>query len=286
MYPLFISDIDEVVNIPSLPEVNRIGISHVKSTVEPLVARGLTSVLLFGVPETINKDEIGSAADSPKNPVISAIHLLKQEFPDLLIACDVCLCAYTSHGHCVLSMSVLDYSDVVTGCHIVAPSDMMDGRVGAIKQSLRAAGLQSRVSVLSYSSKFASNFYGPFRDAAKSAPKFGDRRSYQLPPGSSGLAHRATERDVAEGADMLMVKPGMAYLDILRDLKKEFPHHLMFVYQVSGEYAMLYHAAQNKVFDLKAIVMESMTSFKRAGANVIITYYAPKILEWISEPKS
>jgi porphobilinogen synthase len=166
------------------------------------------------------------------------------------------------------------------GAHVVAPSDMMDNRIGAIKRTLIENGMENLCSVLSYSAKFASSFYGPFRDAAKSAPSFGDRRAYQLPSGSRGLAIRAARRDVDEGADMLMVKPGMSYLDIVRDIKNEFPEYPMFVYQVSGEYAMLLHGAKAGAFDLKNVLKEVLTSMRRAGADCIITYFVPTLLEW------
>jgi porphobilinogen synthase len=168
------------------------------------------------------------------------------------------------------------------GAHVIAPSDMMDNRIKAIKDGLASAGYGNRVAVMSYSAKFASSFYGPFRDAAKSAPTFGDRKCYQLPPSSRGLAHRAISRDVQEGADILMVKPGMPYLDIVRDAKEKYSEYPIAVYQVSGEYAMLWHGSAAGAFDLKAILMESIQSMKRAGADVIISYYTPRLLEWCS----
>ena len=161
---------------------------------------------------------------------------------------------------------------------------MMDGRIAAIKNKLRQHNLEGKVSVLSYSSKFASNFYGPFREAAHSAPQFGDRKRYQLPPGSSGLAIRAADRDVAEGADMLMVKPGLAYLDIVREVKNKHPHHPLFIYQVSGEYAMLEHASNTGAFDRKLVIYEVLTSMRRAGGDVIISYFTPLILKWMANP--
>ena len=169
------------------------------------------------------------------------------------------------------------------GCQIIAPSDMMDGRVGAIKQTLAENGLGNTVTVMSYSAKFASSFYGPFRDAAKSAPAFGDRKCYQLPPGSTGLAERAVDRDVREGADILMVKPGLAYLDVVKMVKSKYPSHPLAIYQVSGEYAMLYHGAQAGAFNLKTTLLEVLTSMRRAGADIIITYYTPSLLDWLKE---
>ncbi|KAK4314502.1 hypothetical protein Pmani_014207 [Petrolisthes manimaculis] len=298
MYPIFIvDDGDAVQPVSSLPGVNRYGINKLAAMLEALVNNGLSSVLLFGVPSNMPKDANGTSADTPDTPVIQAIKIIRSTYPDLLVACDVCLCAYTSHGHCgilnedgvidnaksIKRLAQLATSYAKAGAQIIAPSDMMDGRVGAIKAALMEAGLSSRVSVLSYAVKFASSFYGPFRDAAKSAPAFGDRRCYQLPPGSSGLAAKAADRDVAEGADMLMVKPGLCYLDIVHKIKDRHPNHPMFIYQVSGEYAMLYHGAQAGALNLKVTLMEVLTSMRRAGADVIISYYTPKVLEWIKE---
>jgi porphobilinogen synthase len=235
--------------------------------------------LLFGVPSSnIVKDNRGSEADNLNGPVIQAIQLFRKEFPSVLVACDVCLCAYTDHGHCgLLTPTGLDNQASIerlaeisltfakAGCQLIAPSDMMDGRIRAIKDILLSNGYGSRVAVMSYSAKFASAFYGPFRDAACSSPSFGDRKCYQLPPGSRGLARRALVRDAQEGADFLMVKPGYPYLDIVRDAKELFPDIPIAIYQVSGEYAMLWHAAQNGVVDLKQGVLESLESGLRAG---------------------
>uniref|UniRef100_A0A1B6GS33 Delta-aminolevulinic acid dehydratase n=1 Tax=Cuerna arida TaxID=1464854 RepID=A0A1B6GS33_9HEMI len=244
-------------------------------------------------------DANATSADVKENPVVQAVPLLRSSFPELIVACDVCLCAYTTHGHCGIlrddgsinnELSIQRISEVAVtyakaGCHVVAPSDMMDGRVLAIKNGLREAQLGSSVSLLSYSIKFASAFYGPFRDAAKSCPAFGDRKAYQLPIGSAGLAARAASRDVQEGADMLMVKPGLAYLDVVRQAKQAHPELPLFVFQVSGEYAMLYHAAKAGCFSLEDGVRETLTSFRRAGADCIITYFAPLILDWLAEGK-
>ncbi|XP_014662248.1 PREDICTED: delta-aminolevulinic acid dehydratase-like isoform X2 [Priapulus caudatus] len=279
----------------ALPGQARYGVEKLESVLKPLVDNGLKAVLLFGVPMALPKDQRGSCADSPNTPTILAIIKLRELFSDLLIACDVCLCAYTNHGHCGIlhedgtinnSASVNRLAEVAlqyakAGCHVVAPSDMMDGRVKAIKDALKAHDLGHRVAVLSYSAKFASSFYGPFRDAAKSAPSFGDRKCYQLPPGSSGLAMRAVARDIEEGADMVMVKPGIAYLDIVRQCKDKHPEMPIAVYQVSGEYAMLHHGSKAGAFDLKTMVLETFTAFRRAGADVIITYFVPQLLqEW------
>ncbi|KAM8872740.1 delta-aminolevulinic acid dehydratase [Synchiropus picturatus] len=298
IYPIFITDsADAVEPISSLPGQARYGVNKLEEMLQPLVQKGLKCVLIFGVPAKLEKDDRGSAADSEETPAILAVRKIRSVFPDLLVACDVCLCPYTSHGHCGIlnedgtlnnEASCLRLAEVAmayaqAGCHIVAPSDMMDGRIAAIKQALRSNGLGNKVSVLSYSAKFASCYYGPFRDAAQSKPAFGDRRCYQLPPGSTGLAIRAVERDVQEGADMLMVKPGLPYLDVLREVKNKFPTHPLAVYNVSGEFAMMWHGAQAGAFDLRSAVMEAMTAFRRAGADMIITYYTPQLLGWLKD---
>uniref|UniRef100_A0A8C8ZYB2 Delta-aminolevulinic acid dehydratase n=1 Tax=Prolemur simus TaxID=1328070 RepID=A0A8C8ZYB2_PROSS len=298
IYPIFVTDVpDDVQPIASLPGVARYGVNRLEEMLRPLVEEGLRCVLVFGVPSRVPKDERGSAADSEESPTIEAIHLLRKTFPSLLVACDVCLCPYTSHGHCGLlsengafrakescqRLAEVALAYAKAGCQVVAPSDMMDGRVGAIKEALMAHGLGNRVSVMSYSAKFASCFYGPFRDAAQSSPAFGDRRCYQLPPGARGLALRAVDRDVREGADMLMVKPGMPYLDIVREVKDKHPELPLAVYHVSGEFAMLWHGAQAGAFDLRAAVLEAITAFRRAGADIIITYYTPQLLQWLKE---
>lgn len=296
MYPVFvIPQEDSAEDIPSMPGISRLGINKLKEHLAPLVQKGLKSILIFGVVSSESKDSIGSYADNEKNPVILALPKLRQWFPSLLIACDVCLCPYTDHGHCgILNEKSIDNAKSTqriaeislayarAGAHIVAPSDMMDNRIKAIKNILIANGFENLVSLLSYSAKFASNFYGPFRDAAKSAPAFGDRRCYQLPPGSKGLAMRAVERDVEEGADMLMVKPGMPYLDVLKATKDAFPNIPLYVYQVSGEFAMLYHAAKSGAFGLNDVLMETMKCFRRAGADCIITYFTPVLLDLIN----
>ncbi|KAJ0037016.1 hypothetical protein NL108_014348, partial [Boleophthalmus pectinirostris] len=226
---------DAIEPIGSLPGQARYGVNRVEELLQPLVQKGLKCVLIFGVPAKVEKDERGSGADSADTPAIIAVRKIRAVFPELLVACDVCLCPYTSHGHCGIlnddgtinnDASCLRLAEVAlayaqAGAHIIAPSDMMDGRVRAIKQFLLANEMGNKVSVLSYSAKFASCYYGPFRDAAQSKPAFGDRRCYQLPPGARGLALRAVERDVREGADMVMVKPGLPYLDIVREVKQK-----------------------------------------------------------------
>ncbi|KAK0179855.1 hypothetical protein PV327_005566 [Microctonus hyperodae] len=300
MYPIFILDSpDAKEEITSMPGIYRYGINQLKQTLQPLVAKGLQSVLLFGIVNDESKDPMGKAADNQNNPIIHAVPLLRKWFPNLVIACDVCLCPYTTHGHCgilkedgtinnnasIIRIAEIAMSYAKAGAHVVAPSDMMDGRIKAIKEALVNEGLSNQVAVLSYAVKFASGFYGPFRNASKSAPKFGDRSCYQLPPGSTGLAARAAARDVSEGADMLMVKPGLAYLDIVRQTKDSFPEYPMFVYQVSGEYAMLHHGAKNGAINLEKVLKEILLSMRRAGADCIITYFTPFILD-ILQPKS
>lgn len=260
----------------------------------PLVELGLKSILLFGVVDQSQKDDTASAADAPGNPVMKALPILRKEFPGIILATDVCLCPYASHGHCGIlredgtldnaastqRIAAIALAYAQQGAHVVAPSDMMDNRIAAIRGALDSHG--SKAAILSYSCKFSSSFYGPFRDAAKSAPAFGDRKCYQLPVGARGLALRAAERDVKEGANYLMVKPGMAYLDILRSVKDIHPHIPLFVYQVSGEYTMLYNLGadgtpdQRKQFEEQ--LMECLLAFRRAGADVIISYFVPLLL--------
>lgn len=298
MYPLFLIEKDDAIEeIPSMPGVSRFGVNQVLEHLRPLVQKGLKTVLLFGVIENLPKNSRGVSADSAENPVIRALPLLREQFPDLVLATDVCLCPYTDHGHCgifnaqnnldndasIQRLAEISLAYALAGAHIIAPSDMMDNRIGAIKAILRKNGIDNRVAVLSYAVKYASNFYGPFRDAARSAPAYGDRKCYQLPVGSRTIAARVAERDVEEGADMLMVKPGMAYLDIVRQTKDLYPNLPLFIYQVSGEYAMLWHGAKNGAFNLNAIVMETLTSMRRAGADVLITYYTPLVLDLIQQ---
>ncbi|XP_043477004.1 delta-aminolevulinic acid dehydratase isoform X2 [Leptopilina heterotoma] len=299
MYPIFLlDDPDAKDSVNSMPGVYRYGINHLKSTLQPLVSKGLRSILLFGVSNKLTKDEKGGNADSDQNPVMQALPLLRKWFPELIIACDVCLCPYTTHGHCgilnengvinndasIQRIAEIALSYAKSGAHIVAPSDMMDGRIGAIKRNLIAANLSNKVSVLSYAVKFSSGFYGPFRDAANSAPQFGDRKCYQLPSGSRGLASRAAARDVEEGADFLMVKPGLAYLDIVKQVKDNHPEYPLFIYQVSGEYAMLLHGANNGAINLESVLLEILLSMRRAGADCIITYFTPMLLDLL-QPK-
>ncbi|BGP40698.1 Aminolevulinate dehydratase [Rhodotorula kratochvilovae] len=312
MYPIFITDEpDAVVEIKSLPGQKRWGINKLRDFLAPLVAKGLRSVILFGVPLHMQKDGRGSPADDPNTPVILATHLIRREFPHVVVACDVCLCEYTDHGHCgelcaldaltpaeqAAEAKVIDNARSVrrmqdvalayarAGAHIVAPSDMMDGRIGAIKQALVDEGFGNRCSVMAYSAKFASNMYGPFREAAGSVPNFGERKCYQLPPNARGLARRAILRDAREGADFLMVKPAMPYLDIMSEARLLAPDLPLACYQVSGEYAMIHAGAQAGVYDLKAMAIESAEGFLRAGCTLILTYFTPDFLDWLDEDR-
>lgn len=268
-------------------------VSHVR----PLVEDGLKSVLVFGVlTNSAKKDAEGSYALNKDAPAVKGISLLREAFPHLLILADVCLCGYTTHGHCGIldhaginnEKSVKQISELAlvyakAGASIVAPSDMIDGRIDGIKRIFKESNggfYLNKVGVMSYSAKFASCFYGPFRDAALSAPEFGDRKCYQLPPGSRGLALRAVKRDLSEGADFVMVKPAGIYLDIIREVK-DLASVPVAAYQVSGEYAMLWHASKSGAFSLRTAVLESLQAIQRAGADIVITYFAPKLIkEW------
>lgn len=294
VWPLFVTDDDRAREpIAAMPGQYRWGVDRLGEALDGPVAAGLRAVLLFGVPGGA-KDGRGSRADSPDSPVVRALAALRRSHPDLLLLADVCLCAYTDHGHCGIltpdgaidnDASIARLAEVAAayaaaGAHVVAPSDMMDNRVAAIRAALRAAGRGS-TAVLSYAAKFASCFYGPFRDAAQSKPAFGDRRAYQLPPAARGLALRAVLRDAEEGADLVMVKPGGPYLDLVRETRDAVRVPVL-AYQVSGEYAMLHHAAAAGAFDLRAAVLESLTGIHRAGAAAVITYFAPQVLEWLT----
>lgn len=297
MLPIFVHNKPNKEPIEALPGVYRHSIESLhdfKASIE----KGLRSVLLFGVPEETDlKDNRGTMADSDGSAVVKAIKFFKLHYPEVMIACDVCLCAYTDHGHCCVmgpdgtidnQKSVERLTQVAkkfadTGCTLIAPSDMMDGRIASMKEMLLINGYGAKVAVMSYSAKFASAFYGPFRSAAGSKPSFGDRKCYQLPVGARGLARRAIIRDRNEGADILMVKPGYPYLDIVRDAKELVPDIPLAIYQVSGEYALLWNGADKGIIDLKDGVMESLVSARRAGATILITYFAPLVLNWINE---
>jgi porphobilinogen synthase len=286
--------------ISSMPGVYHFSLDTLKSEVDDIVALRIPAVLLFGIPET--KDSVGSSGFAEDGIVQEATRLIKSWYPELLVIADTCLCEFTDHGHCGMVHTfehegqvcgdVLNDESLVllvktavsqakAGADIIAPSNMMDGFVQAIRLGLDEAGYQN-VSIMSYSVKYASAFYGPFREAADSAPQFGDRKTYQMDPANAREALREAESDVLEGADMLMVKPALAYMDIIRMLKDQFDLPLV-AYNVSGEYSMVKAAAQQGWINERAIVQEMLTGMKRAGADIIITYFAKDVAGWIAE---
>jgi porphobilinogen synthase len=271
-----------------MPGNAQLSIDQLIREAEDCKRRGIGGVILFGIPET--KDETASGAYDPDGITQRAVRALKREVPGLLVITDVCNCEYTSHGHCgfvhdgdVENDTTLDWlaktavSHAQAGADVIAPSDMMDGRVGAIRPALDRAGF-SNTPILSYAAKYASVFYGPFREAAESAPQFGDRRSYQMDPGNAREALREIELDLDEGADMIMVKPALPYLDVIRAARGTFDVPLG-AYQVSGEFSMIVAAAQNGWLDLDRAILESLTSIRRAGADFILTYFAKRAAE-------
>jgi porphobilinogen synthase len=282
--PLFVCEGEGVRReVPSMPGVYNLSVDEAVIEVEGARAAGVKSVLLFGLPD--QKDDIGSAAYDPEAPVQAAIRAIKRTMPDVLVITDVCLCEYTDHGHCGLVIEgeiandpTVDQlvraaiSHASAGADIVAPSDMMDGRVGAIRRALDGRGFEN-TAILSYAAKYCSAFYGPFRDAAGSAPKFGDRRTHQMDPANVAEALREVALDIEEGADMVMVKPALPYLDVLTRVKERFGYPTA-AYHVSGEYAMLKAAARNGWIDEPRAMLETLTAIRRAGADIIITYYA------------
>jgi porphobilinogen synthase len=282
--PLFVCPGEGVRReISSMPENYQLSIDELVKECAVVHALGIGGVILFGLPET--KDDMASGAYDDNGIVQRAIRAVRKEMPDLLVVTDVCNCEYTSHGHCGyiidgdvdndttlqwLAKSALSHARA--GAHIVAPSDMMDGRVWAIRQALDANGYD-KIPVMSYAAKFASVFYGPFREAAESTPQFGDRRSYQMDPANGREAMREIELDLQEGADIIMVKPALAYLDLIRQARDRFDVPIA-AYQVSGEYAMIVAAARNGWIDQERAMMETLTSITRAGASIILTYFA------------
>jgi len=266
-----------------MPGVFNLSVDEAVKEVQAAKSDGVNSVILFGLPE--HKDDIGSLAYDPEAPVQSAVRAIKREVPGALVMTDVCLCEYTDHGHCgiVIDEEIANdptvdqlvraaVSHAAAGADIVAPSDMMDGRVGAIRHALDERGFEN-VAIMAYAAKYCSAFYGPFRDAAASAPQFGDRRSHQMDPANTAEALREVEQDIAEGADIVMVKPAVAYLDVIARVKDAFNYPTA-AYHVSGEYAMLKAAARNGWIDEPRAMLETLTSIRRAGADIIITYYA------------
>jgi porphobilinogen synthase len=290
--PLFVCAGEKVRReIPSMPGVHNLSVDEIAKEAAAARDIGVRGVILFGLPE--KKDEIGSGAYADKGVVQQAIRAIGKSAPDLVIMADTCLCEYTSHGHCgvvrdgeVVNDESLELlartavSQAEAGADLVAPSAMMDGQVGAIRDALDAAGFE-HVGIMAYAVKYASGFYGPFREAADSAPAFGDRRAYQMDAANEREAMREAELDYAEGADILMVKPATCYLDILKMLREQFDTPLA-AYHVSGEYAMIKAAAQNGWIDEQRVMMETLTSIKRAGADIILTYYAREAIRAIS----
>ena len=293
IYPLFIAeDINEPREVSSMPGIMNWPLESLGREAERIARLGIPAVLLFGIPA--EKDEVGSQAYDSTGIIQQAIRRIKAAVPDLLVLTDVCLCEYTSHGHCgVIHNGVVQndaslellaqmaLSHVEAGADVVAPSDMMDGRVGAIRHALDEQGF-SQTPIMAYSAKFASGFYGPFREAAGSAPQFGDRRSYQMDPANGREALREVALDIAEGADIVMVKPAMAYMDVIREVRNHFDLPIA-AYNVSGEYSMIKAAALNGWIDERRVAMELLTGIRRAGADMIITYFAPDVVRWLQE---
>ncbi|TMD30193.1 MAG: porphobilinogen synthase [Chloroflexi bacterium] len=293
IYPLFIAEgIHEPHEIASMLGIVQWPLEQLGREAERIASLGIPAVLLFGIPS--EKDEVGSQAYNSRGIIQEAIRLLKSVNPELLVITDVCLCEYTSHGHCglihngsvqndtsleLLARMALTHAEA--GADLVAPSDMMDGRVGAIRHVLDEQGF-NQTPIMAYSAKFASAFYGPFREAAGSTPQFGDRRAYQMDPSNVREALREVELDIAEGADIVMVKPAMAYMDVIRQVREHYDLPVA-AYNVSGEFAMIKAAAQNGWIDERRVAMEVLTGIRRAGADMIITYFAPDVAGWLRE---
>ncbi|MGD6795646.1 porphobilinogen synthase [Metabacillus indicus] len=293
IYPIFVVEGEQKRNeVKSMPGVEQISLDYLNAEMQEVSDLGIKSVIVFGVPD--QKDELGTQAYHDHGIVQRAIAQIKENFPELVVIADTCLCQYTDHGHCgivkegkVLNDPTLDLlartavSQARAGADVIAPSNMMDGFVAAIRHGLDEAGFED-VPIMSYGIKYSSAFYGPFRDAAHSTPQFGDRKTYQMDPANRLEALREAESDMMEGADFLIVKPALSYLDIIRDVKNNFNVPIV-AYNVSGEYAMIKAAAQNGWVDEKAIVMEMMISMKRAGVDMILTYHAKDCARWLKE---
>lgn len=295
IYPVFVIEGENICHpVESMPGINQYSIDRLSEELDRVVENGILSVLLFGIPA--HKDEVGSGAYDEHSIVPEAIRYIKsqEKYKNLVVVADVCLCEYTSHGHCGLIRDGIILNDETlpllakasvsyakAGADIIAPSDMMDKRVGAIRAALDENGFVN-IPIMAYSAKFASGFYGPFRDAAHSAPGFGDRKTYQMDPANGREAMREVEEDLREGADLIIAKPAMAYMDIIKDITNQFNVPIV-AYNVSGEYSMVKAAAANGWIDEKKIVMEIMTGLKRAGAKMIITYHALDVARWIRE---
>ena len=293
IYPMFIVEGKGIKEeITSMPGIFRHSADRLPLEIEEIAGLNIPAILLFGIPE--NKDETGSSAYHSEGVIQQAIRVIKKSVPELIVITDVCLCEYTSHGHCgVITNGEIDndkslpllsetaLSHVESGADIIAPSDMMDGRVKTIREALDGKGFQ-HIPILSYAAKYVSAFYGPFREAAESAPQFGDRRAYQMDPPNVREALREVEQDIAEGADIVMVKPALAYLDVIRQVRNIFNHPLA-AYNVSGEYSMIKAAAQRGWIDEKQAILETLTAIKRAGADIILTYHAKEFARWLRD---
>lgn len=295
IYPLFIVEgVNTRNEVSSMPGVEQISLDLLKDEIDELVSLGIQSVILFGVPD--EKDDCGTGAYDDEGIVQKATRVIKEHAPEILVVADTCLCEYTDHGHCglvedgvILNDSSLELlvqtavSQAKAGADIIAPSNMMDGFVAAIRKGLDDSGFQD-VPIMSYAVKYSSAFYGPFRDAANSTPQFGDRKTYQMDPANRLEALREAESDMEEGADFFIVKPALSYLDIIRDVRNNFNVPVV-AYNVSGEYSLIKAAAQNGWIDERATVLEMLTSIKRAGADIIITYFAKDAVKWLQEDK-
>jgi len=293
IYPLFIAErAEDAVPVKSMPGVRRFTVDQLDAELEQVAARGIRAVLLFGIPAA--KDAAGSGAYAAEGPVPQAVRRINSTYGDIAVMADVCLCEYTDHGHCgllrgeqidndatldVLARTALVYAEA--GADVVAPSAMMDGMVGGIRAALDEAG-SSDVAILSYAVKYASSFYGPFRDAAGCAPRFGDRRAHQMDPANAREALGEAALDIDEGADAIMVKPAMPYLDVIRRLREARPAVPLAAYQVSGEYSMIKAAAQQGWLDERKTALEALTAIKRAGADMIISYFAKDAVDWLA----
>ena len=291
VYPMFACPGTNVrTEVSSMPGIFQQSVDQIVEECREVAGLGIPAAILFGLPD--KKDEVGSEASDPNGAVQRAIEAIREAKLDLLVITDVCLCEYTSHGHCgviekgdvandpsVERLAAAALSHARAGADIVAPSDMMDGRVGAIRQKLDANGFED-VAILSYAAKYCSGFYGPFREAAQSAPQFGDRRSYQMDPANAREALREVALDLEEGADMIMVKPALPYLDIIQRVRERFDVPVA-AYNVSGEYAMVKAAARNGWIDEERVVLEIMTSIQRAGAEIVLTYHAKDVARWL-----
>ncbi|MBM7606933.1 porphobilinogen synthase [Lysinibacillus composti] len=293
IYGLFVVEGQNIKReVPSMPGVWQLSLDHLEEEINEVVELGIPAVILFGIP--IEKDAVGTGAYHDHGIIQEATRFIKERHPELLVIADTCLCEYTDHGHCglvegetILNDPSLDIlartavSQAQAGADIIAPSNMMDGFVAAIRKGLDEAGFEN-IPIMSYGVKYASAYYGPFRDAADGAPQFGDRKTYQMDPANRLEAFREAESDINEGADMIIIKPALAYLDIIRDVRNNYNLPII-AYNVSGEYAMVKAAAQNGWIDEKSVVLESLLGMKRAGADMILTYHAKDVARWLEE---